>query len=384
MTDVLAHADAKVVRRAIAAVDSLARVDGCADLVALRAAPTPPADPSLRARVDQLTGRLLALRAGAAAGHDWQSLEPIGGAARGRPRRRLRPAARGDAAGRRAHPLAVRARGAVPLYEEAYRRAAALRLDDFAAEAAIQLTAIVGTFQHKFPEGERWAGFAEVALGHAADHERLRGWFFNVRGALEAGEGEWRRAETRLRRLGVGSRAGARARAPRSGGGAGEPLEGRADAGRGGPGARGRRPRVQDRRRRLPRGRLRSERRAARAAHALVALKRASEARADVTAVEAAFEKTLGRDHPFLADPMTVLGEVALLEGRPRDARGVLERAWEIRSTHVSDGGAREETAFALARAIWDSAEADRTHAHGAGRRGARRLRGDPRSRRRG
>ena len=98
-------------------------------------------------------------------------------------------------------------------------------------------------------------------------------------------------------------------------------------------------------------------------AHALVALRRAAEARADVTAVEATFEKVLGRDHPFLADPMTVLGEVALSEGRPDEARAALERAWEIRSTHVSDAGAREETAFALARAIWDSAPDDRTHA---------------------
>jgi hypothetical protein len=98
-------------------------------------------------------------------------------------------------------------------------------------------------------------------------------------------------------------------------------------------------------------------------AGALLALKRASEARTDVTTVESSFERTLGRDHPFLADPMTVLGEVALAEGRPNDARAVLERAWEIRSTHVTDAGAREETAFALARAIWGSSDADRTHA---------------------
>jgi hypothetical protein len=98
-------------------------------------------------------------------------------------------------------------------------------------------------------------------------------------------------------------------------------------------------------------------------AHALVALKRTAEARADVATVEAAFEKQLGRDHPFLADPMTVLGEVALEEGRPADARGVLERAWEIRSTHVTDAGAREETGFALARATWGSSDNDRPHA---------------------
>jgi hypothetical protein len=71
----------------------------------------------------------------------------------------------------------------------------------------------------------------------------------------------------------------------------------------------------------------------------------------------------LGRDHPFLADPMTGLGQVALAERRPADAQGLLERAWEIRSTHTADGGVREQTAFSLAQAIWDAAPADRQHA---------------------
>jgi hypothetical protein len=75
------------------------------------------------------------------------------------------------------------------------------------------------------------------------------------------------------------------------------------------------------------------------------------------------FERVLGRDHPFLADPMTGLGQVALAEGRATDAQGLLERAWEIRSTHTADGGLREQTAFSLAQAIWDAAPSDRRHA---------------------
>jgi hypothetical protein len=80
-------------------------------------------------------------------------------------------------------------------------------------------------------------------------------------------------------------------------------------------------------------------------------------------AVADTFERVLGRDHPFLADPMTGLGEIALAEHRPSEAQGLLERAWEIRSTHTTDGGIREETAFRLAQAIWDAAPADRKHA---------------------
>ena len=114
LTDVLARADAKVVRRAIAAALSLARVDGCAELVALRSAALPPDNRELRARVDQLTGRLLSLRANAAAGHDWQSLEPIGAADRGGPGRRLRASLGRNIARRRAHSFAVRSGGGDP------------------------------------------------------------------------------------------------------------------------------------------------------------------------------------------------------------------------------------------------------------------------------
>ncbi len=370
-TDVLVHADVKVVRRSIAAASSLTRVDACADLVALRSVPLPPADPALRARVDQLTGRLLALRASAAAGHDWQSLEPA---------RALTEEVRAaNCDPLLAETLLVDGRirspfdpeGAIPLYEEAYRRAAALHLDDFAAEAAIQLAAIVGTFQHHFPDGERWAGLAEIALGHTGEHERLRGWFFNVRGALEAAQGRWRRAagdfsssvSVREQALGPAhpdlaaslvNLSKAKLMLDQA-----EPaLEAAARAFTLAAAV-------------FPADAYEVNAALLARAHALTALKRSAEARADVTAVEASFDKTLGRDHPFLADPMTVLGEVALDEERPLDARAVLERAWEIRSTHVTDGGAREETAFALARAILGLLRR-RPHARaGAGQRGA-------------
>ena len=96
---------------------------------------------------------------------------------------------------------------------------------------------------------------------------------------------------------------------------------------------------------------------------ALIALERGGEARADMEAALETFERVLGRDHPFLANPLTGLGQVALGAGRPADAQGLLERAWEIRSTHTADGGVREQTAFSLAQAIWDAAPADRRHA---------------------
>ena len=363
LADVLAHADAKAVRRSIAAVASLARVDRCADLASLRSAPLPPDNRELRARVDQLTGRMLMLRASAAAGHDWQSLESVGALIEDVRAVSYQPLL--------VETLLVDARirspfdpeGALPLYEEAYRRAGTLHLDDFAAEAAIQMTAIVGTIQHRFPDGERWAGLAEAALGQASERERLRGWLFNVRGTLEAARGQWRRAEidfassASLREQVLGSAhpdvATSQVNLARSMlmlGNAAEAYE-----------AAGRALKLASTV--FPADAYEVNAALLARAHALLALNRASEARADMTAVESSFERTLGRDHPFLADPMTVLGQVALAEGRPNEARAVLERAWEIRSTHVTDAGAREETAFALARAIWGSSESDRTHA---------------------
>lgn len=364
LTDVLAHADTKIVRRSIGAALSLRRLDGCNDPGVLRAAPPLPADPALRARVESLTNRLLALRARAEAGHDWQALEPIVALTD-----EVRAAAYEPLL---TETLLVHARirspfdpeGAIPLYEEAYKHAEALRNDDFEAEAALQLAAIVGTFQHRFGEGERWAGLAEVALGHGGGGlDRLRGWFFNVRGALSAAHGQWRKA-----RADFASSVSVREQAlgpvhPELGASLvnlarsmlvldeSEPaLEAAtrafkivsdvypADA-------------YEVSAALLVRG------------EALIDLNRAGEARADLQSVLSGYERTLGHDHPFLADPMTALGRVALVEGRPADARAVLERAWEIRSTHVADAGAREETAFHLARAIWGSSEADRAHA---------------------
>ena len=96
-------------------------------------------------------------------------------------------------------------------------------------------------------------------------------------------------------------------------------------------------------------------------ARALLAAGRAVDAAADAEGARAAFEHALGQDHPFLAEPLTVRGELALARGDPARARDLLERAWEIRSTQLTDAGAREETAFALARAIWLSSN---DHAH--------------------
>jgi tetratricopeptide (TPR) repeat protein len=360
LVDAFAHADAKVVRKAVAATFSLPSLDGCADARALKVGALPGNEP-LRSRVQSLRARLATLWAMAASGHDWQALKPMGA---------LVDEAR--AAGYEpllVEGLLVYARtrapfdpeGAEPLYDEAFNRGDAIHSDALAAEAAIQLVAIAG-IEHHFDAGERWARIADTTVERGVPL-RLRGSFFNNRGTLMAAQGMWRLAEgdfsaaVAIRQQALGAAHPdlaasminlARAvlilddskRALEIANRAFEIAAASFPAESYEVGAA-----------RLVRG------------QALIALGRPAEARTDMDAVLDTFERVLGRDHPFLADPMTGLGQVALAEGRATDAQGLLERAWEIRSTHTADGGLREQTAFSLAQAIWDAAPSDRRHA---------------------
>jgi hypothetical protein len=362
LTEVLAHSDAGVVRKAIDAALSLPPVALCNDAAALRAQVLPPETPALRVRVDGLQDRLLRLRAMAAAGQDWQALQPIGAL--------LGEVRAAGYAPLLAETLLVSARirspfdpeGAVPLYEEAFDRSRAIHNDLSAAEAAIQLCAIVGAVQHKFEAGDRWAHTAEelVERGH---QDRLRARLLANRAALNAARGRWRLAAADL--------SAAVAASEQTPGPAPPQLAAalvslaRADLALGAPDqALDASSRALDivtaiypadsyevAGARLARG------------AALLALAHPEDARPELEAALESFERALGRDHPLLADPMTALGQLALQKGHPGDARALLERAWEMRSTHVADGGAREETAFSLALAVWDAAPADRRHA---------------------
>ena len=363
LTEVLAHPDGKVVRRASRAALRLRPLDACTDGAALKAVPLPPADPATRARVTELDARLATLRAQSEAGDDWQALRPL--------------AALADEARAIGYDplvtetLLVYARvrapfdpdGAAPLYEEAWKRAEATRSEETAAEAAIRMLAIVGGVQHHFDAGERWARIAETVIERGAVGPRQRAAFFDARGALAAAQGKWRPA---------GSDFASAVAVREQGLGAQHPdlapsLVGQARAklalGESGPAVE-----VSTRALAIAGAVYPSdayEASSARVARglALVALERPAEARADLELARDAFERQLGSDHPFLADPLTGLGEACLVEGHPAEARGFLERAWELRSTHLADGGAREQTAFDLARAIWDAAPGDRAHA---------------------
>jgi hypothetical protein len=361
LTRVLIRADAGVVRRALAAAAALPSVESCRDLATLRSTIPPPPDPAARARLEPLTDRLLALRAEAGAGHDTQALEPA--------RALLADVRTAADPSLLAETLVVAARiqspfdpdVAVPLYEEAYRAADKADLPALSAEAAIQLAAIAGAVHHRFVDGERWAGLAEVAVAHAGE-ARLRGWFLDTRGTIAAAHGQWRRARADFEAA-VAAREPASGAAPQELGASLTHLAraaGMLDDGAAALAAAGRAVDVQSAL--FPPDSYEVGAARLARARAQLALGRATDARADLDAARVAFERTLGHDHPFLADPMTAAGQLALAISDATRARDLLERAWEIRSTQLADGGTREETAFALARATWATA-GDDSHA---------------------
>jgi len=361
LVDAFAHADAKVVRRAVAATLMLPPLDGCADARVLKAN-APPADEALRARVQALRGRLATLWAMAASGHDWQALKPMAALVEEVRAARHEPLL--------AETLFTYARtrapfdpeGAKPIYEEAFKHGTAVHDDALAAEAAIQLIAIEGAIDHRFDAGGRWARTADATVERGVPL-RVRAALLNSRGMLFAAQGMWRLAEAdftaavaiREQALGqahpdLAASMTSQARAVLALGDAQRALE------------------VANRALEIAGGFFPAESYEVGAARlvrgqALVALARGRDARTDMEAVMDTFERVLGRDHPFLADPMAGLGEVALVEKRWVEAQGLLERAWEIRSTHIADGGVREQTAFSLAQAIWEAAPPDRAHA---------------------
>ncbi|MES1210420.1 MAG: hypothetical protein ABUS79_31155, partial [Pseudomonadota bacterium] len=361
LSRVLAGADAAVARRAMAAVAALSPPDACRDPAVLRAVTL--TDTATGARLDPLFDRLLVLRFQAAAGHDGQALDPA--------RALLADVRQAGDRALLAESLVLTARiespfdpdAALPLFESGYREAQAAGPTAAAAEAAIQLALIRGAVQHRFVEADRWLGLTEVAVAHARgpDESRLRSWFVDARGAVAAARGQWRQARADFTAA-VAAREAA----------AGEPrpelgtslihLSRAAGMLDDVPAALAAAIRAVDTLADL----FPADSYEVGAAHlararALLGAGRAADAVADAEAARAAFELALGHDHPFLVEPMTVRGELALARGDAARARDLLERAWEIRSTQLTDAGAREETAFALARAIWLSS---RDHAH--------------------
>jgi serine/threonine protein kinase/Tfp pilus assembly protein PilF len=191
LSDVFASADAQVVVHSVESVQSLPRLEGCADAAALRAPVAPPADPKTRAKVEDVRQQLARLHALQMA----------------RPSPEVVTIARQALAEAQAlHYAPVEAEAEMRLGEvledrgefaeaaKALHRAWVAGLsghhDTVSAWVATDLVRALGVSQGKYEEGDRWADTAE-ALIKRLEHQG------NVLGALYANRSELRKEESR-------------------------------------------------------------------------------------------------------------------------------------------------------------------------------------------
>jgi eukaryotic-like serine/threonine-protein kinase len=157
-----AHADAQVVEKALTAVSSLPRIETCADREALTAKVPPPRDPELRARVEAVRAKVAEVLAGLIAGKHKESLPKARVAvdlARRLGYRPLEAEALFEQA--RLQDVSGDLKGAEATLFDALVAAEAAGHQEFAAQAASQLAAIVGHKLSRPEEGHRWARLAE-------------------------------------------------------------------------------------------------------------------------------------------------------------------------------------------------------------------------------
>ena len=260
--------------------------------------------------------------------------------------------------------------GAMPLYEEAYRaRRGGPPSTSFAAEAAIQLIAIAADG----PAPVR----ARASAGHGSPRRRWGARRIRAPAGLvlpqprrvEGGpraSGGWPKETSpprrSVRRAGARSRASGPGRRRWSSRSKAALVLGGAEAAR----SRSRIARSRSPAPSSPPSPTRWPPRCWRAGTALAALERAAEARADVHGGRGRRSSACwGATTRSSADPLTVLGEVALARGAAAPTRAACSSAPGSSGRRTSaDGGARESRRRSAWRsAIWDVAPADRAHA---------------------
>jgi tetratricopeptide (TPR) repeat protein len=363
LTDVFGAADGEVVEKSVGAVSSLELLDRCANVPLLRAVVKPPEDPPTRQRVAELRQRLVSLKARFDAGQ-WKKTGAEGPALIADVRKIGYKPLLAEALAQEGVML-VRANessAGAQVLTEAYSVADASRHDEIRAETAAFLVHVVGYLEMRFPEAQSWATTANSVLERLGGHELVRAWLLNDLGNVLLVQGDTRGAVL-MQQEGLALK---------------EKVLGRdhPDVG-------------------FSEGNL---------SNALQSLGRNEEALVHVDRAISLLEKGLGSGHPELASQLNNRGEVLNALGRPREARRSFERAcaiWErelgpesrllaygltgigqtylaeenaagalvplnramrIRESLETDQAKRAETAFALARALWD-ANRDRVRA---------------------
>ncbi|MDB4983575.1 MAG: serine/threonine kinase family protein [Myxococcales bacterium] len=363
LTRVLSTANGAVVENAVSATNALGSLDRCADVTLLRSVVRPPEDPATRARVEALRGRLADLKAGFDAGKVRQGLDESTSLVEDARRVGYEPLiAEALALVGNNRIKAGEGTAAAAALEEAYWRADASHDDDVRVEVAAQLVWAVGYLEGKRADSERWARMAEAVLSRVGGHDLVRAWLLNNQAVIGSGPGH---AEEDLSALLNAAALKAKVLGldnPDVGLTEGNIAVALQDLGRN-----------QEALAHVERA-IEIETRGNGAEHPdlaiqlsnrgeiLNALGRPREARQSFERARIIWERELGVDSRNLAYALTGIGESYLSEGEPASALTALERANGIRVAKETDFQRRGDTAFALARALWE-AKRDRVRA---------------------
>jgi serine/threonine protein kinase/tetratricopeptide (TPR) repeat protein len=362
LTDVFSEATGEVVENAVSASNALAPLDRCADVPLLKAVIRPPEDADTRVKVERLRKSLAELKAQFDAGHLREAMKRA-------------PKLVADARSAGYEPLVAEALmlngnimirasdagAAEAALKDAFLAADSSRHDEVRAEAAAQLVHVVGYQQGRFNEGQHWAKMADAVVRRLGGHELLEAWLLNDLGNVLGLEGEWKAAAYTLRQalalkqkvLGhdhpdVGITEGNLAIALQNLGQNEEAVKeinksiASLEHGLG---------------KRHPDLAIQISNRG----EILNAVGRYQDARESFERAGAILEE-LGNENLGLSYALTGIGLGYVAEGSPAKALAPLERAFKIREAQEPEPSRRAETAFALARALWD-AKRDRARA---------------------
>jgi eukaryotic-like serine/threonine-protein kinase len=354
LTEALAAADGVVVDRAVDAANALPPVDACADLKLLRAAVEPPRDEKTRARVEDVRNRTIRAKVLRDTGKQ-QEASRLG--------RGLIDEAR--ALGYR--PLLAEVLVTVgqfhagptfepqdqKILEEGVWAAVASHRDDLAAAAAAILISNEGYLRGRPEDGMRWAQITDALLDRLGDgHDRLRAWSLEGQANIKSRQHDAQAAmDLATRAIALEERA-----LPPDHPELGLAFLTQADIfhlmGRDQEALA-----ANDRARAIlvraygetavTVAQVLSNR-----GEYLVALGRAGEAIPVFRDALARWEAQVGHDHPYLAYPLTGMGQALLAENRVATAVAPLERAVKLREAGEPNAELVGETRFALARAL--------------------------------
>jgi serine/threonine protein kinase/tetratricopeptide (TPR) repeat protein len=356
LTDVFADANGEVVENAVSAANNLSSLDRCADIPLLRAVVRPPEDPGTRVQVEQLRKRLTELKARLDAGRFKEAAAKVPGLVTEARNVGYQPlTAEALALAGNISTRSEDAAAAEKAFVESYFISESSRHDEVRAEDAAMLVYVVGYQESRFDQARQWATTADAILRRLGGHDLLRAWLFNDIGAAHFAEGKKEPAvqamqsslALKVKALGsdhpdVGVSEGNLAIVLAE---SGHYLDALQHSERSlallerGLGAE--HPYLAEQM--SNRGEI------------LNALGRYSEARQSFERATAAWERELGSESRNLAYALTGMGISYLGLGAPTNALVPLERALKIRQARETNGAKRAETAFALARALWES-----------------------------